>query len=321
MKRAEFESKKRVRSISAGSIFLKEMEKNASLYLMCVPGILTLFVFSYIPLAGITMAFKDGKTIRGFFGGNWVGFRNFEFFFRSNDAVRVVSNTLIMNSVFIITITFFALLFAVLLNELQSRTSIKLYQSIMFLPFFLSWVVMGFLAFSFLSMEYGYLNRILMSLWLEPIQWYNEPERWPMILTIVNVLKNAGYYSIVYYAGIMGIDQEMYEAAKIDGASRFRQIINITLPQIVPLISIMVLLQIGKIFYADFGLFYYIPRESGVLFPKTDVIDTYVYRSLRVMGNTGMSAAVGLFQSVVGFVLVVTSNWVTKKINPENALF
>lgn len=259
--------------------------------------------------------------MQGFFGGEWVGFKNFEFFFKSQDASRVIFNTLFMNTIFIVSLLVTSLLFAIVLSELRSKRCVKVYQSIMFFPYFLSWVIMGYVAFAFLSVDNGFINRVLTGLGMEPVQWYSVPNYWPFILTVINILKNVGYYCVIYYAAIMGLDQEIYEAADIDGATIPDKIFRITLPQLTSFISIMVLLQIGRIFYSDFGLFYYIPRETGVLFPRTDVIDTYVYRSLRVLGDQGMSSAVGLFQSFVGFLVVMTSNYITKKINPENALF
>ena len=301
--------------------FIHEIKKNKMLYLMMIPGLLLVLIFSYIPMAGITVAFRDGRTVSGYFTGDWVGFDNFKFFFASQDAARITFNTVNMNFWFILTGTVGAVLCALLLNELKKRMLVKVYQTIMFMPYFLSWVIMGFVSFAFLSVDNGYINSILTGIGMEPVDWYGNPDYWPTILIIVNLIKGLGYNTVVYFAGITGIDQSLYEAAEIDGANKFRQIIHITLPLLTPLISVLVLLSIGKIFYADFGLFYYIPRETGVLFSKTDVIDTYVYRALRQLGNTGMSAAIGLFQSAVGFVLVLTSNLIVKKRNPDNALF
>jgi putative aldouronate transport system permease protein len=288
---------------------------------MTLPALALVLIFNYIPIFGIFMAFKQGKNSHELFGGRWVGLDNFKFFFESQDAARITVNTISMNAMFIIATLVFAVLLALLLNEIRSRRTVKMYQSIMMLPYFLSWVIVGFLTYAFLNVDYGLVNNILLGLKMQPINWYAEPDRWPTILVIVNTIKSAGYYSVIYYAGIMGISEDLYEAAKIDGANRIQQMTKITIPLITPLICIMTLLQVGKIFYADFGLFYYLPRETGVLFKTTDVIDTYAYRALRVLGNTGMSAAIGLFQSVVGFILVISSNFIVKKINPENSLF
>lgn len=309
------------RSLKHKNSVLGELLKNKTLYLMMIPGILFVAVFNYFPMMGIVMAFKDGMSTRGYFSGDWVGLKNFEFFFKSNDAFRITFNTLFMNGLFIVVRLVAAVFVALLLNELTSKKAIKLYQSTMLLPHFLSWVVVGFVTYGFLNIDYGFINRFLAIFGVEAIEWYSEPKYWPWILTIVELIKTTGYYSIVYYAGIVGISQDIYEAARVDGASRMAIVRKITLPMLKPLIVTMVLMQIGKIFFADFGLFYYVPRETGALFSKTDVIDTYVYRSLRVLGNSGMSAAVGLFQSCAGFVVVLLSNLLVRKFDAENSLF
>lgn len=298
-----------------------ELAKNKALYLMMIPGLLLVIIFSYIPMLGITVAFRDGRTVSGYFTGKWVGFDNFKFFFASQDAATITFNTVYMNFWFMVTGTVGAIICALLLNELKSRRLVKTYQTIMFMPYFLSWVIMGFVSYAFLSVDSGYINSTLKMLGMKPVEWYGNPDYWPPILIIVNLIKNMGYNTVVYFAAILGIDESLYEAAEIDGANKLRKIIHITLPLLTPLISILTLLQIGRIFNADFGLFYYIPRETGILFPKTDVINTYVYRALRKLGDVGMSSAIGLFQSVVGFVLVLASNYAAKKINPDNALF
>ena len=300
---------------------LKELKKNRTLYLMMLPGILFILVFNYFPMTGIIMAFKDGMSTRGYFSGAWVGLKNFEFFFRSNDAARITFNTLFMNGLFIIVRLVASVAVALLLNEIRSKKAVKTYQSVLLLPHFLSWVVIGFVTYAFLNIDYGLINRMLNIFGATSVEWYSEPKYWPGILTVVELIKTTGYYSIVYYAGIVGINQDIYEAAAVDGASRFNIIMKITLPMLKPLIITMVLMQIGKIFFADFGLFYYVPRETGALFSRTDVIDTYVYRSLRVLGNSGMSAAVGLFQSVAGFIVVLLSNWLVRRYDSDNALF
>jgi len=301
--------------------FINELKKNKALYTMMIPGILLIIIFSYIPMIGITVAFKDGNTVDGYFSGDWIGLENFKFFFASRDAFRVTFNTVYMNALFIITSTVGALICALLLNELKSRRMVKIYQTIMFMPYFLSWVIMGYVSYAFLSVDSGFINGILTSLGLEKVEWYSNPDYWPTILVIMNLIKGLGYGTVVYFAGITGIDDSLYESAQIDGAGKLRQMVSITLPLLSPLICVQVLLSIGRIFNADFGLFYYIPRETGVLFPKTDVISTYTYRALRTLGNTGMSAAVGLFQSVMGLIMVLLSNMAVKKINSENALF
>ena len=260
--------------------FIREIKMHGGLYAMMIPGIIFLIIFNYIPLFGITIAFKDANTVNGFFSGKWIGFRNFEFFFKSQDAARIIRNTLCMNALFIVFGTIVAVTIAVCLNEITSRKQVKLLQSTMLFPYMMSWVIMGYVAYAFLNQEYGVMNSVLKFLGMEPVNWYNEPKYWPVILVIASIIKGAGYSSVMYYAKIMGIDQTIYEAAAIDGANRFDMVMKITLPHLKTLIITLVLLSIGRIFYADFGLFYYIPKESGPLFPVTDVMDSYVYRAL-----------------------------------------
>lgn len=295
--------------------------KHKILYLMMVPGILLLLIFCYVPMFGIIVAFKDYDNVKGILASDWSGLKNFEFFFTSQDVVRVTYNTIFYNSVFIISGLVMSLLFAVILNEIKSKTLSKIYQSSLLIPYFLSWVVVGYISYALLNVDSGFLNSLLKFLGKEPVQWYAEPAYWRIILPIGNLWKNAGYSTVVYMAGITAIDTEYYEAAMIDGATKWQQVFHITIPLLTPLISILTLLSIGRIFYADFGLFYNLPRETGILFRTTDVIDTYVFRSLRNMGDMGMSSAIGLYQSLVGFILVLSSNLIVKKLNSDNALF
>lgn len=296
--------------------------KDKSLIIMLLPGCLYLFINNYIPMAGTIIAFKNINYAKGILGSDWVGFENFKFLFASSDAWVITRNTLAYNAVFIVLHLVVAVLFAVLLNELRNRMMAKMYQSIMFLPFFLSFVVVGYLGFSLLNEEHGFINTsILAPLGADPVAWYAEPRYWPYILPIVNTWKSIGYYTVIYLAAIIGIDQEYYEAAFIDGAGKWQQVKSITLPLLAPVMIILTLLQIGKIFYADFGLFFQVPLNSGILYPTTNVIDTYVYRALITMGDIGMSSAAGLYQSVVGFVLVLGANMIVRRINKENALF
>jgi len=295
--------------------------KDKSLIIMLLPGCLYLFINNYIPMAGTIIAFKNINYAKGILGSDWVGFENFKFLFASSDAWVITRNTLAYNAVFIVLHLVVAVLFAVLLNELRNRMMAKMYQSIMFLPFFLSFVVVGYLGFSLLNEEHGFINTsILAPLGADPVAWYAEPRYWPYILPIVNTWKSIGYYTVIYLAAIIGIDQEYYEAAFIDGAGKWQQVKSITLPLLAPVMIILTLLQIGKIFYADF-LFFQVPLNSGILYPTTNVIDTYVYRALITMGDIGMSSAAGLYQSVVGFVLVLGANMIVRRINKENALF
>jgi putative aldouronate transport system permease protein len=301
---------------------LHTMRKYWMFYFMMLPGIVILLLNNYIPMFGILIAFKNINYVDGVLGSPWSGFRNFEYLFKTSDVWIITRNTLLYNSLFIVLNMIVPLAFAIMLNEMKNRFMAKFHQTIMFLPYFLSMVVISYLVFGFLSDEHGYLNSsVLPALGLEPIQWYFTQEVWPYILPLVNTWKGMGYFTVIYMAAIIGIDDEYYEAATIDGANKWQQIFRITIPLITPIIIILTLLQIGRIFNADFGLFYQVPRESGVLFPVTNVIDTYVYRTFLTVGDIGLSSAAGLLQSVVGFVLVFFSNWVVRRINKENALF
>lgn len=288
--------------------------------MLALPAILVIFVFSYIPLAGIFIAFKNVNYEQGIFRSPWVGFDNFSYFFTSEDAWMVVRNTLGYNIVFIVLGTLLAVIFALLLNEIISRKFLKTYQTMFFFPYFFSWIIVAYMAYSFIG-PYGIVTGWLEDLGLESFDFYTETWIWPFMLILVNIWKGLGYTSIIFYAGILGISQEYFEAAAIDGANKFQMIRKITIPLLMPLITIMTLLSIGKIFYSDFGLFYFVPREVGQLYPVTQVIDTYVFRMLRQSGDIGMSSAVGLFQSMMGFIVVLLSNYLVRKVNNENKLF
>jgi putative aldouronate transport system permease protein len=304
------------------SVFLRELSKNKVLFLMALPGAALLFAFSYMPMFGLVIAFKNMNFAKGFFGSDWYGFRNFEFFIRTPDAFLITRNTILYNLVFIAAGTVFAVICALALHELRNRRMAKFYQSIMFLPYFLSWVVVSYLAFSFLSVDMGFINKQILPLFhIQPIEWYGGTQYWPPILVFCNLWKYTGYHSIIYLASIVGILPEYFEAATIDGASKLQQIRKITIPLISPVVIIMMLLGIGRIFFADFGLFYQVPRNTGALFNVTNVIDTYVYRALVNSGDIGMSSAAGLYQAVVGFVLVLASNLLVRRIDPTKALF
>lgn len=306
--------------------FLKKLWKNKPWLLMVLPGTIWLLVFAYLPMFGTVLAFKDFKISPGGFieslkNSEWVGFDNFEFLFSSGDAFRITRNTVLYNLVFIILGLIFAVFVAIALSEISNKKLGKIYQTSMLFPHFLSWVIVSYFVFSFLSVDKGMLNSILGAFGVEPISWYSEPKYWPGILIFMNVWKGVGYGSIVYLAAIVGIDKTYYEAATIDGASKWQQIKNITIPLIVPLMIILTIMAIGGIFRSDFGLFYQVPRNSAVLYPVTDVIDTYIYKGLMNMGNIGMSTAAGLYQAVVGFVLIMATNFAVKKIDPEYGLF
>lgn len=293
---------------------------NTELSLLAVPGIILLIVFCYIPMFGVVIAFKDYNMAKGIFGSDWAGLNNFKFFFESMDAFRVIKNTVLYGFVFVFLGMIFQIILALLLFEVTNRRALKAYQTIMILPNFLSWVIVGYITYIYLSPETGVLNLVISALGGEKIKWYSNSKYWPYILTIVNIWKGIGMGSIYYYAALMGIDASIFEAAEIDGASKFQKTVYISLPSLVPIITILLIMSIGGVIRGDFGLFYQIPRDIGLLYPTTDIIETYVFRGLRG-GNMGVSTAVGLFQSVVGLVLVTATNTIVKKIDSENSLF
>nr|WP_240762591.1 ABC transporter permease subunit [Paenibacillus thalictri] len=302
--------------------FLRNVRKYWIFYIMMLPAIILLFINNYMPMFGVLIAFKNVNYQQGIWGSPWVGLTNFKFLFASNDAWVITRNTLLYNVVFIVFNLIFPVAFAIMFNELRNKLLAKFHQSVLFLPHFLSWVVVSFLLFAFLGQEHGLMNmKLLPALGLEPKEWYAKPEYWPYILPLVNLWKHMGYYTVIYLAAIVGIDRECYEAAYLDGASKWQQIRNITIPLLFPVIITMTLLQIGRIFYADFGLFFQATMNAGALYPTTSVIDTYVYNSFLVTGNIGMSSAAGLYQSVVGLLMVLGSNLIVRKISKENALF
>jgi putative aldouronate transport system permease protein len=292
---------------------------NFQLFTLALPGMLMVFTFCYLPMAGLFLAFKDFNIRDGFFKSPWVGFRNFAFLFQSKDALRITRNALFNNLLFISVSIALALLLALLLFELSSRL-VKIYQTILFFPYFLSWVVVGYSAYVLLSSSYGVINSIIVKLGGTRVNWYSDPKYWLWILLIGYVWKNLGYLTIIFYTGLMSIDSSLFEAGRIDGANNWQIRLRISIPLIFPIVITLALLSIGRIFFSDFGLFYFIPRNVGALYPVTDVIDTYVYRALRVTGDIGMSAAAGLYQSFMGLVLILITNALVKRARPESAL-
>ena len=290
---------------------------------MSAPSAMLLLVFSYLPMYGAVIAFEDYKAGRGILGSDWVGFKNFAFMFTTGKGLQVIGNTVALNVLFIASSTIVSLLVAFLFYELYGSALLRLYQSSVFFPSILSWVVVGYFVFAFLSADSGIINHTLERFIVDwqPILWYKKAEAWPWILMIVNLWKNAGAGSVIYLAGMLAISPEYYESAAIDGADRWRQRWHITLPLLRPLILIQLLLSLRYIFSADFGLFYFVTRNSADLYATVDVIDTFVFRSLTKLGNVGMAAAAGLFQASVGFVLVLICNWIVRRIDPDYALF
>ena len=295
--------------------------EQVQLFTMALPIIIALIIFCYLPMFGIVIAFKDFKINKGILGSSWVGLKNFAFFFQSTDCWRVVRNTLLYNTAFIILNTFFSVSFAIALSNMRKKGLLKFYQSAMFLPYFLSWVIVSFMALAFLNYNNGIFNSVIEKMGGDPVSWYNTPKYWPFILIFFNVWKGAGYNSLIYYSSIIGIDSSIYESAEIDGCTALKKIYYITLPLLRPVMITLILLSIGNIFRADFGLFYQLPLNSGTLINVTDVVDTYIYRTFRVTGNAGISSAVGLCQSVIGLILVSLSNTVANKIEEGSGIF
>ncbi|GHU99113.1 sugar ABC transporter permease [Spirochaetia bacterium] len=298
------------------------MKKQLPLLIISIPGLAYLLINNYIPMMGVFIAFKKLDYGKGIFRSDWIGFRNFEFLFKTNDAFIMVRNTLLYNLTFIILGTICAVFIAILMAEVSKMFCSRIFQAGLILPNLVSMVIVAYLVYAFLTPETGFVNTtVLPAFGMPGINWYSEAKYWPFILVIVQSWKTAGYSSIVYIANIAGIDQELYEAAVIDGAGKLRQIFSITIPMLKPTIIIMVLMSIGRIFSSDFGLFYQVPMNSGALYNVTQTIDTYVYRGLMRLGDVGMSSAAGLFQSVVGFTLVMGANAIVRKVSNENALF
>lgn len=303
----------------------KRLKNNKELLLLTVPGTIWFLIFAYLPMFGVIIAFKDWKIHGGFLESlvksEWVGLKNFKFLFQSSDAWLITKNTVAYNLVFIILGIVIPVTLAILLKELLNKRGSKFYQSSMFLPYFLSWVVVSYCLYAFLSPEKGYINGVLSSFGVDTVSWYTEPKFWPFIIIFMSQWKGIGYGTVVYLAAICGIDKTYYEAAIIDGANKWQQIKHITIPLLKPVLIIMFITAIGGMFRSDFGLFYQLPKNSGALYPVTNVIDTYVYRGLMNLGNIGMSSAAGLYQSFVGLVLILVTNGIVRKVDSENAFF
>lgn len=298
----------------------KKFNKNTlSLFLIALPGCLYLLINNYIPIMGIFVAFKNYSYAKGIWDSPWCGFSNFKFLFITNDAWTITRNTLLYNLAFIVLGTIMSVFLAILLHELGEQLRGKFFQSTLLFPHLLSWVVTAYLVYALLGSSNGFVNNTLLGK-DNAIDWYSAKAYWPVILVLVYLWKNAGYTAIVYMAGIAGIDKEIFEAAQIDGAGKVKQIFSITLPMLRPTVIIMTLMSIGRIFYSDFGLFYQVPMNQGALYSTTNTIDTYVYRGLLQMGNISMSAAAGVYQSIVGFVLVLVANLVVRRVDKDSAL-
>ncbi|NLT15756.1 MAG: sugar ABC transporter permease [Clostridiales bacterium] len=304
------------------SIKKRAFRRNLPLFLVSLPGLAYLLINNYIPMFGIFIAFKKMDYSKGIFGSPWCGFDNFKFLFQTKDAWVIIRNTVLYNLTFIILGTILAVIIAILMSEVTKYFASKVFQAGIILPNLVSMVIVAYLVYAFLNPETGLVNHLLEAAGKKEVNWYGERGYWPFILVFVQMWKSAGYSSIVYMASIAGIDKGLYEAARLDGAGKLRQIFSITLPLLKPTVIMMVLMSVGRLFSSDFGLFYQVPgMTSGMLFEVTQTIDTYVYRGLMQLGNVGMSSAAGLFQSVIGFILVVFANFIVRRKDAENALF
>lgn len=300
---------------------LRHIYNNRFLYLMLIPAIVYIVVFSYLPMAGIVIAFKKFNYVKGVFGSDWVGLNNFKFLFSSNKLWFLTRNTLLYNLAFIFLGIFVQVAFAVMINEVRIRRYKRVFQSFIFLPYFISWVVVAAMVQATLGYEYGMVNRLLEALGMQRLNLYESANPWPVLLVLIYLWKSTGYGSIVYMASITGISQELYEAAAIDGANLWQRIRHVTLPGLKPTIIIMFLLALGQVFRGDFGLFYQMVGNNALLLPKTDILDLYVYRALASTSDLGMASAAGFYQSLLCFITIMTVNGIIKKVQPEYSLF
>ena len=301
---------------------VKVVKKYWPLYIMFIPGLAYLIINNYIPMTGIVVAFKQYNLRDGIYGSPWIGLSNFEYLFKNQDAWVMTRNTIGYNLVFIVLGTVLAIAVAIILNEVRAQAAKQLYQTLILIPYLISMVVVSYLVFAFLSDGNGFINKSILPLFgLEGISWYSEAQYWPVILTIVYIWKSIGYNCILYYATICGIDRSLYEAAVVDGANRWQQVWNVTLPCLKSTIIILTRMSLGNIFRSDFGLFYQVTMNSGTIISTTQTIDTYVYRGLMQTSNIGMSSAAGVYQSVVGFILVLSANFIVRKLDSESSLF
>ncbi len=294
---------------------------NRTLDLMVLPGFILVLIFCYLPMIGVIMAFKNFNPNLGIFGSEWIGFDNFKFFFMSDDFGLLMRNTLGYSVIFLITGNIASIIFAVLCYNIRSTKLLKFYQTTAILPTFMSMVLVSYIVYVFLSPTSGVLNTLLSFFGKDSISWYSESKYWPVILTITNLWKGAGYSSLLYYSTIVGIDESLFEAAKIDGAGRLKQITHIIIPELASLICLQIIMGLGNALGGDFGLFYQVPRNVGLLYDTTNIFNTYVFRALQKGTSMGRTAAIGLFQSVVGVILLLGSNTIIKKIDSEKSMF
>ncbi len=301
--------------------FVKHMRKWWMCWLMILPALLALGLFRYAPMFGLVMAFQNLDYSKGIFGGDWVGFNNFKFLFQTSDAWIITRNTILYNLVFIVLGLILSVTLALALNEIRQKYFAKVTQTIFIMPHFLSMVVVSLIVYGFLSPTQGVVNNIITSNGGTMVNWYSNLKAWPFILVFVRMYCTVGFDSIIYMAVISSISQEYYEAACLDGASKIKQIFYVTLPQMRPIICINLIRALGHIMHGDFGLFYTVPRDSGMILDVTNVLDTYIYRAMLKINNPGMTTAAGMYQSVIGLIIVLLANFIIKKIDEDSAMF
>lgn len=311
---------KNVKALKTQSMRRKKFRDNAELLSLALPGIMLLIIFNYLPMIGTVIAFKDYKPMLGILGSKWVGLENFKFFFSSQDAVRTIRNTLVYGTWFIILDLITCVGLALMFYFIRSQIALKVYNSIVILPKFMSIVMVAFIVYALLNPAQGLLNGLLKAVGLEGKQWYSKPAYWPFILSLVHVWMSVGMGSAIYYSSLMGIDTSMIEAATVDGAGTRKVITSIIIPSLKPIMIIQTILALGHIFGGDFGLFYQVPQNVGLLYPTTDIINTYTYRALQG-GSLASGTAIGLFQSVAGLIMVLLTNAIVRRISPEDSLF
>lgn len=300
----------------------KRLIKYLPLYILAIPSLAYLIVNNYMPMAGLVLAFKKYSFGKGVIGSPWNGLDNFKFLFGSKWAGIMFRNTVLYNLVFLVLGTVFAIAVAIMLNEISSKRLKNLHKTIILIPHLISTVIIGYIVFAFLSESNGFVNNTLLPLFgAKPISWYTESKYWPVILVIVQLWRSFGFQSIVYYATIVGFDSSYYEAAIMDGASTWKQITKITLPLLKPTIIILTIMSLGRMLASDFGLFYQVPMDSGLLYSTTTTIDTFVYRALMKDGDVSRALAAGFLQSVLGFAVVMITNGVVRKVEKDSALF
>ena len=300
---------------------ISDIRRNKVSYLMLIPAALYTFVFGYCTIPYMLIAFKKFSFKKGLLGSDWAGFENFKFFFKSQDAWHIIGNTVKLNLLFLFFTILSAVILAIMINEIKNKYFKKVAQSSYLLPYFLSWIIVNYILYGIIGSNYGLLNHALAAAGGETINFYNTPKYWTIILVAVKVWKEFGMNMVIYLAAITSFDEELYDAAAVDGASRFQMCMRITIPLLLPTVVMLGIMSAGKMFYGDFGMIYALVGDNGVLYRKTDVIDTYVFRTLRRIGNPSQAMAISLFQAIMGFLCVWGANYITKKKFKEGALF